>query len=151
MNTKPKKVIAQNRKARMLYEILDTYEAGIVLQGSEVKSIRAGKVSFVDSFVDVQEEAFLMALHIAVYSHAGYSQHEPTRKRKLLLHRKELLSLQRKIDQKGLTVIPLSLYFRANHIKVEICLARGKKLHDRRKDLKERAEKRDLDREMSKQ
>lgn len=143
-----KKIIAMNKKARMLYDLSTSYETGIVLAGPEVKSIRAGKVNFVDSFVDVIEEAFIIGLHIAPYEQAGYALYEPTRKRKLLLHKKEITSLARSIATKGVTVVPLSLYFKNGKIKIEIALGKGRKLHDHRHVLKEKAEKREVEREM---
>ena len=146
--TMGKKCIALNKKARMLYEISTTYEAGIVLSGSEVKSIRNGKVNFVDSFVDITEEAYIIGLHIAPYEHAGYVSCEPTRQRKLLLHRKEINTLSRQIATKGITVVPLAVYFKKGIIKIEIAVGKGRKLYDHRHVLKEKAQKREMDREM---
>jgi len=141
--------IAENREARAAYEILETYEAGISLLGSEVKSLREkGTVSFKDSFVKFKNgEAFLQNLYIAPYRHASYANHEPLRDRKLLLHKREILRLSGKVKEKGLTVIPLKLYWKNNKVKVLIGLARGKKLHDRRRELREKAIKRELERE----
>nr|WP_045213712.1 SsrA-binding protein SmpB [Desulfonatronovibrio magnus] len=144
------KIIALNKKVRRFFEILENIEAGISLTGSEVKSLRAGQVSFKDGYVKFQQgEAFLADVHIAPYENAGYAQHEPERKRKLLLHRREIDRLMGKVEQKGLTVVPLKLYFKSGKIKVELGLAKGRKLHDQREELKQRAVKRDLDREMA--
>lgn len=142
------KLIAQNKKARHLYEFLEKYEAGMVLTGTEVKSLRAGKVSFKDGYVKCAGgEAFLVGVHIAPYENAGYASHEPERPRKLLLHAHEVAALQAKVDQKGLTVVPVRMYFKNGRAKVEIALARGKKVFDRRDDLKAR----DLDRETARE
>ncbi len=141
--------LADNRKARQLYECLDFYEAGLVLNGPEVKSIRAGKVSFADSYVDFKDgEALIVGLHIAYYEQGTSVKQEPTRTRKLLLHKREITLLARKVEQKGLTVIPMNLHLKNGKIKLEIALARGKNLHDKRHDLKDRAEKRDVEREL---
>lgn len=141
--------IAENRKARQYYEFMEFFEAGIVLTGPEVKSLRAGQISFGDSFVDCRDgEAWLMGARIAPYERAGYVEQEPDRKRKLLLHAQEIHQLSTKIDQKGLTVVPVKLYFKRGKVKVEIALARGRKLHDHREELKRRAENRDLEREL---
>ena len=142
------KLIAQNKKARYLYEFLEKYEAGLVLTGTEVKSLRAGKISFKDGYVKCSEgEAFLVGVHNAPYENAGYVSHDPERPRKLLLHAAELAGLQAKVDQRGLTVVPVRLYFKNGRAKVEIALARGKKVFDRRDDLKAR----DLDREAARE
>ncbi len=142
--------IALNKKARHLYELSDFLEAGISLTGPEVKSIRAGKVNFQDSYVDFRAgEAFLVSLHISPYANAGYVEQVPNRPRKLLLHTREIATLTAKVEQKGLTVVPVRLYFKRGRIKVEIALGRGKKLHDHREDLKRRAEERDAQRELS--
>ncbi len=139
------KIIAVNRKARHFYEVQDTMEAGMVLTGSEVKSLRAGKVNFKDSFVRFTGnfEAFVSGLHISPYENAGYAQHEPERERKLLLHEHQIRTWKAKVEQKGLTVVPLKLYLKRGRIKLEIGLAKGKNVHDRKDALKER----DLDRE----
>lgn len=142
--------IAVNKKARHLYELSEFTEAGVVLTGPEVKSIRAGKVNFVDSYVDFRQgEAWLLSLHIAPYSNAGYAPQEPERARKLLLHQREIAKLSGIVAQKGLTVVPVRLYLKRGKIKVEIAVGRGKKLHDHRESLKRRAEERDLARELS--
>ena len=143
-------VIALNKKARHLYELSDNHEAGLVLTGSEVKSLRAGHVNFRDSYVDFRNgEAFLVGLHIAPYGNAGYAQHDPDRTRKHLLHAYEIHRLSLAVQQKGLTVVPTKLYFKAGKIKVDIAVGRGKKLHDQRDELKNRAEERDAARELS--
>lgn len=141
--------IAENKEAKTKYDILETYEAGIVLTGSEVKSLRSkGTVSFKDSFVKIiNGEAFLYNLYIAPYKHATIDNHDPLRTRKLLLHKREILRLAGKVQEKGLTIIPLRLYWKNNKVKVLIGLAKGKKLYDRRRELKERDMKRELERE----
>jgi len=141
--------IAENKEAKTKYDILETYEAGIVLRGSEVKSLRSkGTVSFKDSFVKIiNGEAFLYNLYIAPYKHATIDNHDPLRTRKLLLHKREILRLAGKVQEKGLTIIPLRLYWKNNKVKVLIGLAKGKKLYDRRRELKERDMKRELERE----
>ncbi|GAB6059025.1 SsrA-binding protein SmpB [Desulfonatronum parangueonense] len=142
------RLIASNKKARHEYEILDTLEAGLALMGSEVKSLRDGKVSFKDGYVRFTNgEAILVGVHIAPYAHAVHTGHEPERPRKLLLHRHQIDAWSAKIGQKGLTVVPLKMYWKAGRAKIEIGLARGKKLHDKREDLKSRAIERDLARE----
>jgi len=149
-NTSGIKIIAVNKKVRRFFEIMETIEAGLSLTGSEVKSLRAGQISFKDGYVKFdQGEAFLADVHIAPYENAGYAQHEPERKRKLLLHKNEIDRLMGKVEQKGLTVVPLKVYFKKGRIKVELALAKGLKLFDQREELKQRAVKRDMDREMS--
>ena len=143
-------MIAQNKKARHYYELLDFYEAGIALTGSEIKSVRAGEVNFRDSHITFRQgEAILVGLHIAPYANAGYAQHDPDRDRKLLLHRREIGILAAKVEQKGFTVVPVNLHFRNGRVKVEIAVGRGKKLHDQREDLKRSAALRDAEREMA--
>lgn len=140
--------IAVNKKARHLYELSDFLEAGIVLTGPEVKSIRAGKVNFIDSYVDFRNgEAWLASLHIAPYENAGYTIQDPGRARKLLLHQREISRLASMREKKGFSVIPVRIYFKNQRIKVEIALGRGKKLHDHRESLKKRAAERDMARE----
>lgn len=142
--------MAENRKARQYYELLEFFEAGIVLTGSEVKSIRQGRVSFGDSYIDFRNgEAFVMSMHISPYDNAGYAVQNPDRDRKLLLHYQEIKQLTAKVEQKGLTVVPLKMYLKHGKIKLEIALARGRKLHDQRDELKRRAEHRDLERELA--
>jgi SsrA-binding protein len=134
-----RKLIAQNKKARHDYHIEDTYEAGLVLTGTEVKSLRQGRASLVDGFVDIENgEAWLHAVHIPEYSQGTWTNHSARRKRKLLLHRDEIAKLDRQVSEKGLTVIPLSLYFNDGRAKVEIALAKGKKAWDKRQSIAER-------------
>ena len=153
MSTKKKPspgLIAQNKKARHYYELLEFYEAGLALTGSEVKSIRAGHVSFHDAYVSFKSgEAYLVGVRIAPYANAGYSQHDPDRDKKLLLHTREIQVLASRVEQKGMTVVPVNLHFKAGKIKVELAVGKGKKLHDQRDDLKAAAEARDLQRELS--
>jgi SsrA-binding protein len=140
-----RKVIAQNRKARHDWAVLDTYETGIVLTGTEVKSLRQGKAQLVDGFATVDDgEVWLRNVHIPEYTEGTWTNHEPRRSRKLLLHKHEILRLIGKIKESGLSLIPMSLYFSDGRAKVELALARGKKAHDKRQDLA----KRDADREM---
>lgn len=144
------KLISDNRQARFLYEIMETFEAGIELVGTEVKSIRAGKVNLRDGFAHVRKgEVWLMNVHISPLSNVGQAfNHEPRRKRRLLLHKKEISRLIGKTEQKGLTLVPTKLYAKRGWMKVEIALARGKKLHDKREAVKERQDKRDMQRAM---
>jgi SsrA-binding protein len=139
----------ENRKARQYYEFLEFFEAGMVLTGPEVKSLRSGQVSFGDSFVECRDgEAFVQGMRIAPYERGGYAIQEPDRPKKLLLHRREIHILTTRIEQKGLTVVPVKLYFKQGKVKLEIALARGRKLHDQREELKRRAESRDMEREL---
>jgi len=132
--------VIANKKARYKYEVVESCEAGIVLKGSEVKSIRDGRVSFVDSFAQIKKgEIFLYNLHIAPYPFDNNPGYEPKRERKLLLHKKEIEKLTGTLAQKGLTLIPLSIYFKKGRVKVEIGLARGKRLYDKRRKLREKA------------
>ena len=134
-----RKLIAQNKKARHDYHIEDTYEAGLVLMGTEVKSLRAGRASLVDGFVDIDDhEAWLHGVHIPEYSQGTWTNHSARRKRKLLLNRAEIDKIERRVNEKGLTIVPLSLYFLDGRAKVEIALARGKKTWDKRHSLAER-------------
>jgi SsrA-binding protein len=134
-----RKLIAQNKKARHDYHIEDTYEAGLVLQGTEVKSLRQGRASLVDGFVDIDDhEAWLHGVHIPEYSQGTWTNHAARRKRKLLLNRVEIDKIERRVSEKGLTVVPLSLYFKDGRAKVEIALAKGKKSWDKRASLAER-------------
>lgn len=138
-------MIAQNRKARHDYEILDTFEAGIVLVGTEVKSLREGRASLVDGFATIDDgEIYLRSVHIPEYTHGTWTNHEPRRTRKLLLHKSEILRLIGKTKESGLTLVPLALYFSGGKAKVELALARGKKSYDKRQDLA----RRDADREV---
>lgn len=134
-----RKLIAQNKKARHDYHIEDTYEAGLVLMGTEVKSLRAGRASLVDGFVDIEDhEAWLHGVHIPEYSQGTWTNHSARRKRKLLLNRSEIDKIERRVNEKGLTIVPLSLYFLDGRAKIEIALARGKKTWDKRHSLAER-------------
>lgn len=141
--------IAENRKARQYYEFLEFFEAGLALTGPEVKSLRAGQVSFGDSFVECRADgAWVVGMRIAPYERAGYVAQDPDRPRRLLLHAREIHLLATRIEQKGLTAVPVKLYFKHGKIKLEIALARGRKLHDQREELKRRAEARDVEREL---
>ncbi len=136
--------ISSNKKARFEYEILDTYEAGILLKGSEVKSIRSNGISLVESHVRIiKSEVFLINAHIAPYAFEQITIRDPRATRKLLLNKKEILKLERSVREKGLTVVPLKAYFKAGLVKVEIALGKGKKLHDKRQTMKERTLKRE--------
>jgi SsrA-binding protein len=142
------KIITDNRQARFQYEILETYEAGIELKGTEVKSIRAGKVNLGDGFALIRDnQVWLHNVHISPYETASQTfNHEPRRTRRLLLHREEIRKLIGKVEQRGLTLVPLKLYLKRGIVKVAIGLARGKKLHDKREDMKKRQDKRDMER-----
>ena len=138
--------IARNKRARFDYHILDTFEAGLVLKGTEVKSLREGKANISDAYGIIRDgEAFLLNLHISPYERGGYTNHEPDRTRKLLLHRKEIRRLIGAVEREGLTLIPLELYFKKGVAKVALALGKGKKLHDRR----ETERTRDADREIA--
>ena len=142
-------VITTNRRARHDYTILDTYECGIVLVGTEVKSLREGRASLVDSFATIDEgEVWLRNLHIPEYSMGSWTNHSPRRTRKLLLHRREIDSLMGKVRDGNKTLVPLRLYFSNGRLKVELGLAQGKQDYDKRQDLKRRAEERDITREL---
>jgi SsrA-binding protein len=146
---KGRKVIASNRKARHDYSILDTYEAGIALMGTEVKSLRAGRASLVDAFAQEKNgELYLHGLHIPEYAMGTWTNHEPRRTRKLLLNRAEIARLIAKTRESGLTLVPLSMYFSDGWAKVEIGLARGKKTYDKRQDLATRDANREITRAM---
>ena len=141
------KVVTQNKKAFHDYFILDTYEAGIELNGTEIKSVRLGHVNLKDAFIRFKnDEAFIENMHIAPYEQGNIFNHEPLRNRKLLLHKKQIKKLQREVKENGLTVVPTKLYFNTSKLKVEIALARGKKLYDKRQDLKAKDAKRDMER-----
>src|SRR5882757_279177 len=147
---KETKVLARNRKARHDYNVDETIEAGVVLAGSEVKSIRDGKVTLIDAFADVSNgEAWLHQMDVGVYVFAHARNHEPRRRRKLLLHRREIDRLTGKIREKGYTLVPLSLYEKGGRVKVELALVYGKQQHDRRQDVKKRESQREIDRAMS--
>lgn len=141
------KIVVKNRRARHDYEILDTFEAGIVLQGTEVKSLRAGQMQLKDSYVDVREgELYLVSAYIAPYDQGNIHNHEPERARKLLMHKREIIRLSTVIAEKGLTLIPLKVYFKSGRAKVQIGLAKGKHTLDKRQDLKASEAKREIDR-----
>lgn len=145
------KVLATNRKARHNYFILDRFEAGIALLGTEIKSVRARQVSIAEAYVRIENnEAWLMDAHIAPYQQAGFFNHEPTRPRKLLLHKKEISRLSDNVSKKGVTIIPLQLHLKNGLAKVEIAVARGKKLYDKRQSIKKRDIQREIDREFVK-
>ena len=144
------KIVADNRQARYEYEILATYEAGVELKGTEVKSIRAGKVNLRDGFALIRNgEALLLNVHISPhYTTGSYFNHDPRRTRKLLLHKEEIRKLVGQVDQKGLTLVPLRMYLKGGWVKVAIGLARGKKLHDKRETLKKTEAQREIQRAM---
>jgi SsrA-binding protein len=141
------KVLATNRKAKHEYFLLDTYEAGLVLKGSEIKSIRAGQVSIAQAYVSVDgNEAWLVNSHIAPYNQASINNHDPLRTRKLLLHRREISKLSDKVRQKGATVVPLRIYLKDGKAKIEIALAKGKKQYDKRAEIAKRDAELEMDR-----
>ena len=146
----PVKLISDNRQARYLYSILDTYEAGIQLTGTEIKSIRMGRVNLRDGYVLIRHgEAWLINVHISPYQASGqYFNHEPRRNRKLLLHKKEINKLIGQLEQKGLTLVPLKMYFKGSWVKVALGLGKGKKLHDKRETVKRRDDQREMARAM---
>ena len=145
------KVIATNRKARHEYHILEKFEAGMVLCGSEVKALREGKANIKEAYVRfIKNELFSIGMHIGEYSNAGYSSHMPVHDRKLLLHKRELHKLRRLVEEKGKTLIPLSMYFKEGYVKLEFGLAQGKKLWDKRKSKMEKDVSRQIDRELKK-
>ncbi|MBW4694840.1 MAG: SsrA-binding protein SmpB [Lyngbya sp. HA4199-MV5] len=142
------KIVSDNRQARFLYEILETYEAGIELMGTEVKSIRAGKVNLRDGFALIRNGEILL-MNVQISPHQTTSQtfnHEPTRTRKLLLHREEIRKLIGKVEQQGLTLVPLKMYMKRGWVKVDLALVRGKKLHDKRETIKKREDERSMQR-----
>lgn len=141
--------IARNRRARHDYQVLDSWEAGIVLSGTEVKSLREGKANLTDAYGIIKDgEVWLLNLHISPYERGTHFNHEPTRSRKLLLHRKEIRRLIGAVERQGLTLIPLELYFKDGRAKVRLALGKGKKLHDKRADEKRREDERDMERAM---
>lgn len=143
------KVVATNRRARHEYFILETVEAGIALQGSEIKSIRAGQISLAEAYVRIDgKEAWLEDAHIAPYEQASINNHDPLRPRKLLLHSSEILKLWNTVRQKGVTIIPLSVYFKNGKAKVEIAVAKGKKLYDKRAEIAKRDSQREIERQL---
>ncbi|MEU7963172.1 SsrA-binding protein SmpB [Streptomyces sp. NPDC049097] len=147
---KGRKLIAQNKKARHDYHILDTYEAGLVLMGTEVKSLRQGRASLVDGFVQLDgHEAWLHNVHVPEYSQGTWTNHSARRRRKLLLHRDEIDKLESKSQETGHTIVPLALYFKDGRAKVEIALAKGKKEYDKRQTLREKQDRREMERTIS--
>jgi len=141
------KLIADNRRARHDYELLDRYEAGLVLTGTEVKSLREGRVTLPQAYAEVRDgEAWLFGLSIATYDKGGHANHDPDRARKLLLHRREIDSLYGKVREQGLTLVPTRLYFKNGRVKVELAVARGKHVRDKRRDIAEREAKRSMER-----
>jgi SsrA-binding protein len=140
----PRKLIAENRKARHDYHVLDVFETGVVLLGTEVKAIREGRVNLRDSYARLDKgEIWLLNLHISPYSHRGYAEHAEKRQRKLLLHRHEIQKLTGKVAEKGLTLVPLEMYFKNGRVKVALALAKGKQEHDKRETIR----RREIDRE----
>ena len=149
MIDKPIKIITDNRRARHEYFILETYEAGIALTGTEVKSIRMGRVNIKDSYAMIHGgEVYIENMHISPYEQGNRFNHEPLRRRKLLLHKREIRKLIGETMQKGLTLVPLKMYFSRGKVKIEIAVARGKKLYDKRHDLAEKDAKREIDRSL---
>ena len=149
-NNQATRDIARNRKALHEYDVVERFEAGIELTGTEVKSLRENNCQLTDAFVLIRKgEAWLHNLHISPYSHGSYNNPDPDRKRRLLLHRKQIMVLSQKVKERGLAIVPLRMYFSdSNYVKVEIALARGKKMHDKRQAMAERDAKRDLERAM---
>lgn len=145
----PVKLLAKNRKARFNYTIEESLECGIVLEGTEVKSFRSGNISFPDAFAEIRDgEVWLIGLHVTPYVYSSIFNHDPDRPKKLLLHREEIKRLVRKVDEKGFTLIPLEFYLKNGIIKVELGICRGKKVFDKRADIRDRDVKRDLQREV---
>ena len=140
----PERLVADNRKARHDYHVLDTWEAGVVLLGTEVKAIREGRVNLRDSYARVEKgEVWLLNVHISPYSHTGYAHHDERRQRKLLLHDYEIRKLAGRVAEKGLTLVPLRMYFKNGRVKVQLALAKGKQAHDKRETIR----RREIDRE----
>jgi SsrA-binding protein len=147
LSTNHIKIVAENRKARHSYFIEDTYEAGMVLLGTEVKSLRLGRVNLKDSYARIKKgEVFIHQMHIAPYPFAYYDNHDPLRKRKLLLHKNEIKKLYGKVNEKGFSLIPLRVYFQNGKAKLTIALARGKRKYDKRETIRRRDQQRDLER-----
>jgi SsrA-binding protein len=146
---KGEKLIADNRRARHDYHLLDRFEAGVVLTGTEVKVLRDGKATLQQAYAEVRDgEAWLVGLHVPEYTQGNSSNHEPDRARKLLLHRREIDRLYGQVREKGFTLVPTKLYFKDGRVKVELALARGKELHDKRRDIASREAKRQMEREL---
>jgi SsrA-binding protein len=149
MKKKTSKILATNRKASHDYFLLDRLEAGIALKGTEIKSIRAGQVSLREAFVQIEDqEAWLMNAHIAPYDPASHFNHDPKRRRRLLLHRREILRLDDKVRQRGFTIIPTKMYLKDGRVKVEIALARGKRQYDKRRAIAKRDAEREMERSL---
>jgi SsrA-binding protein len=147
MDDSPIKIVAENRKARHDYTIVDQYEAGIMLTGTEVQSMRMGKVNLKDSYAKVKDgEVWLHQVHISPYPFAYYNNHEPLRVRKLLLHKREIMRLYAKVNEQGHTLVPLRIYFKKGKAKVVIALVKGKREYDKRHSIREREQKREVDR-----
>lgn len=147
MSTNHIKIVTENRKARHSYFIEDTYEAGMVLLGTEVKSLRIGRVNLKDSYARIKKgEVFIHQMHISAYPFAYYDNHDPLRKRKLLLHKNEIKKLYGKVNEKGFSLIPLRVYFQNGKAKITIALARGKRKYDKRETIRRRDQQRDLER-----
>jgi SsrA-binding protein len=145
------KQISYNKKARFNYEIEDEYEAGVALKGTEVKSIRSGKISLKEAFAKIKNsEVFVYNMHISPYNHAYYGNHEPMRPRKLLLHKREIKKLIGKTSEKGYALVPTRVYLKNGKVKIGLALGKGKKIHDKRRDIKDREVKRELDRSLKK-
>ena len=142
------KVVATNRKAGFEYFLLETFEAGLALKGSEIKSIRAGQMSLVEAYVDIEaSEAWLRGAHIAPYEQASRYNHDPVRARRLLLHKKQIRQMFNSVRTKGMTIVPTRVYIKEGRAKIEIAIARGKKLHDKRNEIAKRDQARDSERE----
>ena len=143
------RVLQKNKKAYFNYEVVEDFESGIALQGTEVKSIRLSRFSFGDSYVKITPKGLvLVGLHISTYKHGSLNNHEPERERRLLLHRQEIKRIKRKIDEKGMTLVPTLVYLKGNLVKVRISLCRGKQEHDKRNVIRERDMQREMRREM---
>src|SRR3989441_12240314 len=140
-----RQIIATNRKARHDYTIIETFEAGIELRGTEVKSLRDAKAQLVDAYATIENgQLYLRNAHISIYDPGSYSNHEPTRARRLLMHRSEIRRLQARLDESGLTIVPLSLYFRRGKVKVELALVKGRRTYDKRAKLDERRSRKEI-------
>jgi SsrA-binding protein len=147
MEKGPIKIVAENRKARHDYLIVDQYEAGLVLTGTEVQSLRLGKANLKDSYAKVKDgEVWLYQMHISAYPFAYYNNHDPLRVRKLLLHKREITRLYAKANEQGYTLVPLKIYFKAGKAKITLALARGKREFDKRQSIRDREQKREMDR-----
>ena len=141
--------IATNRKAFYEYDILEKYEAGIVLKGSEVKAIRENKITIKESYIRLKDnEIFIIGMNIAKYSHEGYSTHEPNREKKLLIHKVEIKKIKEQVDEKGKTIIPLNLYYKNGRVKIQFAIAKGRKLWDKRNYKKDKDVQREIDKSM---